>query len=59
MEYKPEKHYYDNLNVTDVDLQFGVKIDDAVKIKEVMYYVETGIYYFIALLFVLAYTVDD
>ena len=30
-----------------------------VKVKETTYYVEAGIYYFIILLYVLAYTIED
>lgn len=34
-----EVNYYDTLNITDVDLQFNMPMKDAVKVKEISYYV--------------------
>lgn len=54
-----EVNYYDTLNITDVDLEFNIPFQEVVKVKETTYYVEAGIYYFIVLLYALAYTIDD
>lgn len=48
---------YDTLNVTEIDLDYNVKLDEAIKIKETAYYVETGIFYFVILLYGLAFTI--
>lgn len=52
-------NYYDTLNITDIDLQYNIPFDDVVSMKEATYYVEAGIYYFITLLYSLAFTADD
>lgn len=52
-------NYYDTLNITDVDLQYNIPLKDIVTVKTATYYVEAGVYYFIVLLYVLAYTIED
>lgn len=54
-----EVNYYDILNMTDVDLEYNIPLKDVVKVKTTTYYVEAGVYYFIVLLYVLAYTIED
>ena len=54
-------NYYDLYNVTNADLtgEGGLKLADVVTIKSTTFYVELGIFYFIALLYVLAFTLDE
>lgn len=54
-------NYYDLYNVTNADLsgENGFKLADVVAIKSTTFYVELGIFYFIALLYVLAFTLDE
>jgi hypothetical protein len=53
-------NYYDLLNVTDADLRYSnLPYDTIVSTKKTTYVVETTIYYFIALLYSLAYTIED
>lgn len=54
-----EPRAYDTLNITSSDLEFGVKIDEAISIKETSYFVETGIFYFVILLYSISFTIDD
>ena len=53
-------NYYDLYNVTNADLngEGGLKLADVVNIKSTTFYVELGIFYFIAMLYVLAFTLD-
>ena len=54
-------NYYDLYNVTDSDLSSNsqLKIKDVVEIKVMTFYVELGMFYFIAFLYILAFTLDD
>lgn len=52
-----EVNYYDTLNITDIDLEYNIPFKEVVEVKQKTYYVEAGIYYFIVLLYVLAYTI--
>lgn len=54
-------NYYDLYNVTDSDLSSNsqLKIRDVVEIKVMTFYVELGMFYFIAFLYILAFTLDD
>lgn len=55
-----EVNYYDMYNLTDVDISStNIKIEEAVEIKKYTYYVETGIFYFITCLYILAFTLDS
>ena len=55
-----EINYYDLYNLTDADLSTtNVKLEETVVIKQYSYYVETGIFYFITFLYVLAFTLDS
>lgn len=51
-------NYYDLYNVTDIDLSSNshLKIKDVVEIKKTNFYVELGMFYFIAILYILAFT---
>lgn len=51
-------NYYDLYNVTDIDLSSNshLKIKDVVEIKRTNFYVELGMFYFIAILYILAFT---
>ena len=54
-----EKNYFDLYNLTDSDLSSAnVRIEESVAIKKYSYFVESGIFYFITLLYVLAFTLD-
>ena len=53
-------NYYDLYNLTDSDVSStNMKLDDIVELKKYTYYVETGIFYFIAFLYILAFTLDN
>lgn len=55
-----QTNYYDLYNLTDADLSTtNVKLEETVAIKQYSYYVETGIFYFITFLYVLAFTLDS
>jgi hypothetical protein len=51
-------NYYDLYNVTDIDLSSNsqLKIKDVVEIKSMTFYVELVMFYFIALMYILAFT---
>jgi hypothetical protein len=54
-----EVNYYDLYNLTDADLSTSnIPLEETVLIKKYSYYVETSIFYFITLLYVLAFTLD-
>lgn len=54
-------NYYDLYNVTDADLSTNsqLKIKDVVEIKSLNFYVELIMFYFIAILYILAFTLED
>ena len=55
-----EINYYDLYNLTDADLSASnMRLEDTVEMKKYTYYVETGIFYFIAFLYILAFTLDS
>ena len=55
-----QTNYYDLYNLTDSDISTtNMKLEEAVTIKQYSYYVETGIFYFITLLYILAFTLDS
>lgn len=55
-----ETNYYDLYNLTDADISStNVELKEVVTIKQYSYYVETGIFYFICYLYVLAFTLDS
>ena len=57
---KEEVNYYDLYNLTDADISTtNMKLEEAVEIKKYAYYVETGIFYFITFLYILAFTLDS
>ena len=52
-------NYYDLYNITAVDLKHQQPIEMAAQMKEMVYGFETAIFYFIALLYFIAFTIDD
>ena len=55
-----ETNYYDLYNLTDADISStSLKIEETVAIKKYTYFVETGIFYFICCLYILAFTMDN
>ena len=46
--------------MTDTDISStGMKLDDVVELKKYSFYTETGIFYFIAFLYILSFTIDN
>lgn len=46
-------------NVTDADVSAtGMKLSDVIELKRNSFYTETGIFYFIAFLYILSFTID-
>ena len=54
---------YENYTIgstTDADLSASnMRLEDTIEMKKYTYYVETGIFYFIAFLYILAFTLDS
>ena len=51
-------NYYDLYNVTDADLSTNIPLKDVVEIKQMTFFAELGIFYFIAILYILAFTLE-
>lgn len=52
-------NYYDLYNVTNVDFAYNQEPKDVIAMKELLYYFETIAFYLIALLYFIAFTIDD
>lgn len=52
-------NYYDLYNITSVDMKHHQSFRQAAEMKELFYGFETAIFYFIALLYFIAFTIDD